>query len=394
MSDFEKYLKDQIDRQKQHSETSKGTKRKKNKGDPNYGFAKKRKKKPKEFIGEYYRDNEEESEENDSSTSLSAIKKQAQEKFEAGIKKKEKSPKKDPLKMKVLHPKKKRNEKNLGSVTSDREVDLLKETPQKILSEKVAFSGGDSDDPYHGDGSGSEYKPSDSDGEAYSDEYVDSCGDDEIPESSKRKSIRIDKKEKKQRKRKDDEWSDDNEFDDAPRRQGRKTAKERDDGNIEDYIQRIEAWKEERLRRKQAKILQGGDLDSEEEEEEGYEEFDGGYRIPLGVWNKLFKYQRTCVKWLWELHNQGCGGILGDEMGLGKTIQIISFLIGLSYSRLSCRRQSWKGLGPVLIVCPATVLHQWVKEFHKWWPPFRVAVLHESGCFAGKRGALIHNINQ
>ncbi|XP_063599874.1 DNA excision repair protein ERCC-6-like [Penaeus indicus] len=394
MSDFEKYLKDQIDRQKQHSETSKGTKRKKNKGDPNYGFAKKRKKKPKEFIGEYYRDDEEESEENDSSTSLSAIKKQAQEKFEAGIKKKEKSSKKDPLKMKILHPKKKRNEKNLGSVTSEREVDLLKETPQKILSEKVAFNEGESDDPYHGDGSGSEYRPTDSEGEACSDEYVDSCGDDEIPESSKRKSIRIDKKEKKQRKRKDDEWSDDNEFDDAPRRQGRKTAKERDDGNIEDYIQRIEAWKEERLRRKQAKILQGGDLDSEEEEEEGYEEFDGGYRIPLGVWNKLFKYQRTCVKWLWELHNQGCGGILGDEMGLGKTIQIISFLIGLSYSRLSCRRQSWKGLGPVLIVCPATVLHQWVKEFHKWWPPFRVAVLHESGCFAGKRGALIHNINQ
>lgn len=393
MSDFEKYLKDQIDRQKQHSETSKGTKRKKNKGDPNYGFAKKRKKKPKEFIGEYYRDDEEESDENDS-TSLSAIKKQAQEKFETGIKKKEKSSKKDPLKMKVLHPKKKRNEKNLGSVTSEREADLLKETPQRILSEKIEFKGGESDDPYHGDGSGSEYRPSDSDGEVYSDEYVDSCGDDEIPESSKRKSIRIDKKEKKQRKRKDDEWSDDNEFDDAPRRQGRKTAKERDDGNIEDYIQRIEAWKEERLRKKQAKILQGGDLDSEEEEEEGYEEFDGGYRIPLGVWNKLFKYQRTCVKWLWELHNQGCGGILGDEMGLGKTIQIISFLIGLSYSRLSCRRQSWKGLGPVLIVCPATVLHQWVKEFHKWWPPFRVAVLHESGCFAGKRGALIHNINQ
>jgi SNF2 family DNA or RNA helicase len=29
------------------------------------------------------------------------------------------------------------------------------------------------------------------------------------------------------------------------------------------------------------------------------------------------------VKWLWELHNQRAGGIIGDEMGLGKTIQVI-----------------------------------------------------------------------
>lgn len=34
-----------------------------------------------------------------------------------------------------------------------------------------------------------------------------------------------------------------------------------------------------------------------------------------------------------------------------------------------------------MIVCPATVLHQWVKEFHTWWPPFRVAVLHETGSY-------------
>jgi DNA excision repair protein ERCC-6 len=34
---------------------------------------------------------------------------------------------------------------------------------------------------------------------------------------------------------------------------------------------------------------------------------------------------------------------------------------------------------PVLVVCPATVLKQWVKEFHRWWPPVRVAILHSSG---------------
>lgn len=41
------------------------------------------------------------------------------------------------------------------------------------------------------------------------------------------------------------------------------------------------------------------------------------------------RYQRVGVKWLWQLHKQQVGGIIGDEMGLGKTIQIIAFLVGL-----------------------------------------------------------------
>ena len=79
------------------------------------------------------------------------------------------------------------------------------------------------------------------------------------------------------------------------------------------------------------------------------------------------------MQWLWELHRQKVGGILGDEMGLGKTIQIIAFLSGLYYSKILGPGQ------PSIIVCPATVMKQWVQEFHKWWPPLRVAILHSSG---------------
>lgn len=50
------------------------------------------------------------------------------------------------------------------------------------------------------------------------------------------------------------------------------------------------------------------------------------------------------------------------------------------------------GLGPVLIVCPATVMHQWVAEFHKWWPPFRVAVFHGTGSHGGSKKALVDEI--
>lgn len=106
------------------------------------------------------------------------------------------------------------------------------------------------------------------------------------------------------------------------------------------------------------------------------------------------RYQQTGVRWLWELHQQSVGGIIGDEMGLGKTIQMIAFLAGLSSSQLNSFRDIFKSLGPVLLVCPATVMHQWVSEFHKWWPPLRVAILHSTGSFSGNKRALIHNINK
>ena len=100
-------------------------------------------------------------------------------------------------------------------------------------------------------------------------------------------------------------------------------------------------------------------------------QLDGGYRIPGDIYPSLFNYQKTGVQWLWELYSQQVGGIVGDEMGLGKTIQIIAFLAGLHYSRKLTR--------PVIIVAPATVMKQWVNEFHTWWPAFRVSILHASG---------------
>ena len=50
------------------------------------------------------------------------------------------------------------------------------------------------------------------------------------------------------------------------------------------------------------------------------------------------------------------------------------------------------GLGPVLIVAPATVLQQWVSEFHKWWPLFRVAILHDTGSYVGTKGSFLSRI--
>ncbi|XP_068579280.1 DNA excision repair protein ERCC-6 [Cebidichthys violaceus] len=168
-----------------------------------------------------------------------------------------------------------------------------------------------------------------------------------------------------------------------------KDKKNKDDGDVEYYRQRIRRWRRQRLREREATRERGEELSDDSDEE-----FDEGFKVPGFLWKKLYKYQQTGVRWLWELHCQQAGGILGDEMGLGKTIQVISFLAGLSYSKLRTRGSNYRyvGLGPTVIVCPATVMHQWVKEFHTWWPPFRVAVLHETGSFTSNKEKLIPEI--
>lgn len=108
-------------------------------------------------------------------------------------------------------------------------------------------------------------------------------------------------------------------------------------------------------------------------------ELDSSLKVPENIWNKLYKFQKTGLKWLWELHLQRCGGILGDEMGLGKTVQISAYLASLKYSRIRSVGFNYIGLGPVLIITPLTLIGQWVNELHNWWPYFRVNVLHEIG---------------
>lgn len=77
------------------------------------------------------------------------------------------------------------------------------------------------------------------------------------------------------------------------------------------------------------------------------------FKLPTKVAKMLYLHQREGLKWLWSLHCQGKGGILGDDMGLGKTMQICGFLAGLFHSKLIKR---------ALIVAPKTLLSHWIKE--------------------------------
>lgn len=177
----------------------------------------------------------------------------------------------------------------------------------------------------------------------------------------------------------------------------------KDDGDESFYNERVKRWSERR-QDKRLEYMRKQNITNEETAKHSFQieskipcmthadaQFQGSYRIPGEIYHHLFEYQKTCTKWLWELHSQNVGGIIGDEMGLGKTIQIIAFLAGLSYSGLL--------KGPILILCPATVLRQWMQELHKWWPPFRAAILHQSGsgvsgCSGGDKDSSDESIDE
>ena len=66
------------------------------------------------------------------------------------------------------------------------------------------------------------------------------------------------------------------------------------------------------------------------------------------------------LRWLLEQHLSGKGAFLADEMGLGKTIQAIALLVTLCETKMNdvkdMEQKNSSNIGPVLIVCPATVI--------------------------------------
>ncbi|TQV94225.1 hypothetical protein V2A60_002733 [Cordyceps javanica] len=156
-----------------------------------------------------------------------------------------------------------------------------------------------------------------------------------------------------------------------------------DDGDEKLYKRRLNDWisRRSRARRSRRRTQDSTDAgaDSDPDEDEWTKpspdhpdwSIDDSLKLPGDIHPSLFGYQKTGVQWLAELYKQRVGGIIGDEMGLGKTVQLIAFVAALHSSNKLKR--------PVIVVAPATLLRQWVSEFHRWWPPLRVSILHSSG---------------
>jgi helicase SWR1 len=78
----------------------------------------------------------------------------------------------------------------------------------------------------------------------------------------------------------------------------------------------------------------------------------------------LRSYQHAGLDWLASLYRNGTNGILADEMGLGKTIQTIALL-----GHLAEVHEIWE---THLVIVPTSVVLNWVTEFQKFLPGFRV----------------------
>ena len=103
---------------------------------------------------------------------------------------------------------------------------------------------------------------------------------------------------------------------------------------------------------------------------EKLKDFKGVPEIPLpaGVQAELRPYQKDGFDFLCHLTRNKLGGILADDMGLGKTLQTLAWIAWL-------RDQNPKRPKPCLVICPASVLHNWRREAERFTPNLKVLVL-------------------
>ena len=96
------------------------------------------------------------------------------------------------------------------------------------------------------------------------------------------------------------------------------------------------------------------------------------FEVPSTLAGSLRPYQEAGFRWLSGLAELGLGGILADEMGLGKSIQLISFLLSRDRDADDC--------GPSLVVCPASLVYNWMAELARFAPTLESrAVVGSSG---------------
>jgi SNF2 family DNA or RNA helicase len=81
----------------------------------------------------------------------------------------------------------------------------------------------------------------------------------------------------------------------------------------------------------------------------------------------LRPYQQKGFEWMMLLSEAGAGACLADDMGLGKTLQTICVLNEMLVRFKNCKH---------LIVCPSSLLFNWLEEFLKFAPHIRCHIFH------------------
>ncbi|MBS5802886.1 MAG: DEAD/DEAH box helicase [Brachyspira sp.] len=89
---------------------------------------------------------------------------------------------------------------------------------------------------------------------------------------------------------------------------------------------------------------------------------------PETLKGELRPYQQTGLKWLWTNVSKGFGVCMADDMGLGKTIQIISLILKM--------KEEGTLKKPVLVICPTTLMGNWMKELQMFAPSLDAVIYH------------------
>ncbi len=89
---------------------------------------------------------------------------------------------------------------------------------------------------------------------------------------------------------------------------------------------------------------------------------ENGSALHLGSLKPVLRpYQREGVEWLWKLSEMRMGGVLADDMGLGKTLQSLAFIVARG--------------GPSLVVCPSSLVQNWLEESAKFAPELEAVAI-------------------
>ncbi len=85
---------------------------------------------------------------------------------------------------------------------------------------------------------------------------------------------------------------------------------------------------------------------------------------PNSLNTTLRDYQLAGFSWLQMLRTNHIGGILADDMGLGKTVQALAHIV--------CEKENGRLNAPFLIVCPVSLVPNWLAEAKKLAPSLKV----------------------
>ena len=102
-------------------------------------------------------------------------------------------------------------------------------------------------------------------------------------------------------------------------------------------------------------------------------------QFPPEMESFLRPYQKNGARFLFNLYRLNMSGILSDDMGLGKTLQSFALFYLMQ-----------TGL-PILVVCPKSLIFNWLEERNRWYPSLPADVLIGS---PKERQAMIASMTQ